>query len=716
MVPLPWALALASAADLKDGMTPKGLIALQVHGVGAGADPLEVRWRKIRIQPLAALAAAPEQKQPNPQRRLSAAGKPPLGIEVPDEVRKELTEQLVPLRQAIDDLAQSKDPTVRDLLPDVEIYYKAVHDALEYDELYIYDSDKKSPFPLARQMINTGLERARQLKDGQPRWTSQTGLVSRAYVSKIDGSIQPYGLIVPESYVPGSPQKLRLDVWLHGMHDTLSELDFLKRRNRERGEFQPQDTIVLHPYGRYLNVYRFAGEMDVLEGIEAVKKQYNIDDDRIAMRGFSLGGAGCWQLGVHYTDRFFAMNVGAGWVEAAAFPRSRSPEPLPVWEQTLYRWYECPDLAVNLYNLPTIVYCGERDGQKEAGFRMARAAKEHGIDLVNLIAPNTGHEFHPAYRDEIERRMTSLAQKGRDKAPRKVKLATFTLKYNRMHWVTIDGLERHWEPTRVDAEYSDKGSVTVSAQNATGLTLSFPAGWAPFDVTEPVSVSINGQKLAGPRPLSDRSWLCTLYKAENEWRLGSLPEETFRKKHDLQGPIDDAFMDSFVFVRPTGKFAHPAVEKWVRGELDRAITAWRMHFRGQARVKDDAEISDADIASSNLVLWGDRSSNAILAKIADKLPIEWNEKEVIVGDRHFAAERHAPILIHPNPLNPQRYVVLNSSFTYREAEFANHPRQFSKLPDWAIVDLETPPDSRSPGKIAAADFFDEQWKLKPAGK
>lgn len=105
----------------------------------------------------------------------------------------------------------------------------------------------------------------------------------RAYVSKIDGSIQPYGLIVPESYVPNGPQKYRLDVWLHGMHETLSELDFLKRRNRERGVFQPKDTIVLHPYGRYLNVYRFAGEMDVLESIEAVKRQYNIDEDRIAM-------------------------------------------------------------------------------------------------------------------------------------------------------------------------------------------------------------------------------------------------------------------------------------------------------------------------------------------------------------------------------------------------------------------------------------------------
>jgi hypothetical protein len=40
------------AVDLKDSLTPKGLIALQVHGVGARTDPFEVRWRNIRIKEL----------------------------------------------------------------------------------------------------------------------------------------------------------------------------------------------------------------------------------------------------------------------------------------------------------------------------------------------------------------------------------------------------------------------------------------------------------------------------------------------------------------------------------------------------------------------------------------------------------------------------------------------------------------------------------------
>lgn len=40
------------AADLHDSVTPSGFIALQVHGVGKREEPLEVRWRNIRLKEL----------------------------------------------------------------------------------------------------------------------------------------------------------------------------------------------------------------------------------------------------------------------------------------------------------------------------------------------------------------------------------------------------------------------------------------------------------------------------------------------------------------------------------------------------------------------------------------------------------------------------------------------------------------------------------------
>ncbi len=45
-------------AEIADDMTPKGFIGLQVHGVGGRKDPLEVRWRNIRIKVLDPAAKA----------------------------------------------------------------------------------------------------------------------------------------------------------------------------------------------------------------------------------------------------------------------------------------------------------------------------------------------------------------------------------------------------------------------------------------------------------------------------------------------------------------------------------------------------------------------------------------------------------------------------------------------------------------------------------
>ena len=82
------------------------------------------------------------------------------------------------------------------------------------------------------------------------------------------------------------------------------------------------------------------------------------------------------------------------------------------------------------------------------------------------------------------------------------------------------------------------------------------------------------------------------------------------------------------------------------------------------------------------------------------------------GAQRYAADTHAPILIYPNPLNPKKYVVLNSGFTFREFDYLNNARQIPKLPDYAVVDTTTPPDERYPGKIVTAGFFDEEWRLR----
>ncbi len=279
------------------------------------------------------------------------------------------------------------------------VYHKGVADALKHQEFF----DAKE-VATAKTLLTEGLARAEQLARGEASWVRQTGLVVRGYVSRIDGSVQPYGLVVPASYSPDRERRFRLDIWFHGRGETLSEVNFIQQRRTQIGQFAPADTIVLHPYGRYSNAFKFTGEVDVLEAIDSVKERYRIDEDRVSVRGFSMGGAACWQFAVHYPDRWFAANPGAGFTETPEFLRTFQQEKLdpPWYERQLWHMYDCTDYAVNLSHCPTVAYSGEIDKQKQAADIMQQALAKQGIDLVHIIGPQTAHRYHPQSAAEVE--------------------------------------------------------------------------------------------------------------------------------------------------------------------------------------------------------------------------------------------------------------------------------------------------------------------------
>ncbi len=654
-----------------------------------------------------ALADGPRDNQPDHVRPV-----PPPGIAVPAAERAGLEAGLAELGRLVRELppALRDRPDLADLLPDVIVYTNAVRYALAYNEFF-----QPREFAVAHDLLRQGIERARLLRRHQAPWTTATGLIVRGYVSRIDGSVQPYGLVVPASYRANAPYRHRLDVWLHGRGETLSELNFIAGRQKSAGEFTPPHALVLHPYGRYCNANTFAGEVDVLEALEHVRKHYRVDDDRVLMRGFSMGGAGCWQFAVHHADRWAAAAPGAGFAETAEFLKEFQKEVVapPWYERKLWHLYDCTDYAANLFNCPVIAYSGEIDSQKQAADVMARALAAEGIDLVHLIGPKTGHAYHPRTREALNERIDRLAARGRNPLPSRVRLTTYTLRYPRMFWVRVDGLGRHWERARVDAElHPGRNQVAVATENVKALTLSMPPGLCPLDVSRRPRVRLDGRDLEAAPVRSDRSWEAHFRRIADGWLAVPSPDDgVLRKRPGLQGPIDDAFMDSFLMVRPTGRPWNDRVGAWVRSEQMHAVEHWRRQFRGEARVKDDVAVGAGDIAAHNLVLWGDPQSNHVLAKIADRLPIRWDAHTVRVGRRTYDAADHVPVLIYPNPLNPERYIVLNSGFTFREYDYLNNARQVPKLPDFAVIDTRTPASSRAPGGIAAAGFFDERWQV-----
>jgi len=64
-----------------------------------------------------------------------------------------------------------------------------------------------------------------------------------------------------------------------------------------------------------------------------------------------------------------------------------------------------------------------------------------------------------------------------------------------------------------------------------------------------------------------------------------------------------------------------------------------------------------------------------------------------------------PVLIYPNPLNPRRYVVINSGHTFGDADFrGTNAWLYPRLGDYAVLTAN--------GSVEVSGFFDEQWQLR----
>mgnify|MGYP003341901169 CR=1 FL=1 len=150
--------------------------------------------------------------------------------------------------------------------------------------------------------------------------------------------------------------------------------------------------------------------------------------------------------------------------------------PPPWYEQTLWRWYDCPGYALNLLHCPTVAYSGEIDRQKQAADVMAAAMKEQGMELTHVLGPETAHSYQPQAKIEINRRIDAVVRRGRETTPRRVRFATYTLRYPECHWVRLEGLQQHWRQATVDAEIVDARTVRLTTANVSKLRLSMPSG------------------------------------------------------------------------------------------------------------------------------------------------------------------------------------------------------------------------------------------------
>ena len=651
-------------------------------------------------------AAAPAQQNFDPPK-----------AKKPDEAGlKEIAAKTQELREAIAVLKQRKIPDK--VLIEVEIYFKAAENIVRFEEWYAPASGK-----WAITTLDQGLVRAKQAQNGKAVWSDATGQwVIRAYRSSVDGSIQPYAVLLPHDYL--SKKDWRLDVVLHGRDSSLTEAKFIATHQanapKELGYVQ------LEVYGRGNNAYRWVGESDVFEAIHAFRfgapgsapvAAAPINPNRIVLRGFSMGGAGTWHLGLHHPARFCLLGPGAGFTTTRGYV-GNLPKQLPDYIEKCLHIYDAVDYAENVFNVPVVAYSGEKDPQKKAATNIEAALAGFSPPhvLTHLIAPGLEHQMPKEWQEKAEAEYRKYADGGRT-TPDRIRFITYTPKFGKCDWIEIDALRTTYERAMIDGVR--KGNdFNITTKNARRIGLSL------VDQTSPLRVTIDGQEIDTKTLNPSRVATAQFEFAEGTWaaindpvqlseRLKSHPE----KRAGLQGPVDDAFSSKFVVIGPAEKGFYAGIDQHLSARLSGFAKVWDKYFRADLPMKTGTESAVEGHRLENVVLFGDPRSNPRIAEVLPHLPITWTAEKLVVNGVEYDAATHLPVLIYPDPLNPSRYLVLNSGHTFQESDLqGTNALLYPRLGDWGVI--KPAPTEKNPDayEVIAAGLFDENWKFKASEK
>jgi dienelactone hydrolase len=650
---------------------------------------------------------------------LTLAQAPPAGSFAPPKAESPAPTVLASIQERTDKLGKAlatlRQQGIGDpFLADVQVYHKAAMWIVRHGEFY-----QKEAANWTLEVLDRGLLRASQQLRGEAPWLNIAGTTTaRAYRSRVDGSVQPYLVTFPADYGKDPRRKWRVDVVLHGRAPAMTEVAFL-HQHADRPAPVGQAWVQIDIYGRGNNAYRWAGETDVYEAIDnflAVERYLRrdglLDPARFVLRGYSMGGAGTWQLGLHRPDRWCLLGPGAGFVTTHGY--APLPKRLPSFQEKCLTIYDALDYVDNAFNVPVVAYNGSKDPQKQSADLIEGRLKQLGIPMTHLVGPDLGHAFPAEWRQKAEAEYTRHVAQGRPEFPKRVRFVTYTLKYPSCFWLDLIGLEQHYERAAVEAEVTDDG-FTLKTANVRALALAMPPG----ATREKATINIDGQKLmATPYQRATSELFLYLEKRDGDW-TPALPERLTvdrlrrpQKTAGLTGPIDDAFTAPFLCVRGTGEPWHEATQRYAEADLQRFQAEWSKFLRGDLPVKDDTDVTAEELSSRHLILFGDPSSNSILSQALPRLPLKWSKERIAFAGNDYDAASHVPVLIYPSPLAADRYVVLNSGHTFHAAEFqGTNALLFPRLGDHAILKLTGGEKDPLAAEVARAGLFDDFWRV-----
>ena len=541
--------------------------------------------------------------------------------------------------------------------------------------------------------------------------SSIRGAMRLAYPSPLDAKDRPFGVYVPPSLgTERAKPSYPLVVVLHGLNGLPMQMiriffgnDHPWRRapweDRHVDALPDLDAFVVSPTGFGNMSYREFGEMDVMHVVEWMRKTYPIDADRVYVTGLSMGGTGAGTIGLRYADQFAAIEPLCGY-HSYALRRDMANRKLRPWEKALASFWSNVSWAENGRNLPLYVVHGKQDKPVANSGVLIDRYTRLGYHVYDEH-PDVGHNVWQQTYEHFKGYQW-LAKHKRDPEPAQVVLKTASLRYADHAWVHVLQLEEHLSWGEVRARVRSRSSISIETSGVRALRLDRPA--SRVDVGSSLNVEADGDKL-----MFSQGDEVSLHREGGHWVAGAIPIDGLRKVKGLSGPIRDAFLEPLVFVVGTRDSSLTGANL----QVARALAEPPYGVEARWPIVADVDVDETLASSHALFLIGSERSNAYVAKLGDRLPIRVGQGRVMAGDQSFEGAEVGTLFVYPNPLHPERYVVVLAA-----PDVAGTLRALSlprMLPDFVIYDEKV---AAARGQIVlgsaslvAGGMFDERWRL-----